>query len=637
MKWLWLVLVLGLAWPAMAAEPLLMPGKQTLYQRVLTRPGAALVPQPGATDGTVQTPFSVFYVYDRRTVGGQSWVAVGATAQGTVDGWLPADGVIDWKQTMVLAFTNPAGRARTLFFDERAPLVDLLEADDRDQRATELVEAAAQSGPTPPEVVAIEPATHVDIDNQFYLLPILEAEEAYLDSGFPLRLVEIASLPLETDPTPAPSQAEPFTAAVVFVIDATTSMGPYIDRTRQAVKTIYERIEAAGLGGRVRFGLVAFRDHLGKDPGIEFVSRLFVDPNEAETRRDFFARVDDLAPARVSTTGFVEDAYAGLLTAIDRIDWQDFGGRYVVLITDAGARDLDDPLSTTGLDARLVRRLAEDQGIAIFALHLQTPAGRGDHAQAEAQYRALTSYAGLPPLYFPVAAGTVQTFGAVVEALADTVVDDVAAASTGASALPKPAAAAPTSVAGQAAQAAAQVGHAMRLAWLGRVQGTQAPEVFRAWATDRDPTQPDRATFDVRVLLTRDQLSDLQQALRHIVDAARTGQLSPGDFFDQLRSAALAMGRDPGRIGTAQARNLAETGLMGEYLEGLPYRSKVMNIDQDLWTSWSIGQQQAFIDELQAKMRLYQRYHDDTDKWIALDRGRVPGDAVYPVPLEALP
>ena len=93
----------------------------------------------------------------------------------------------------------------------------------------------------------------------------------------------------------------------------------------------------------------------------------------------------------------------------------------------------------------------------------------------------------------------------------------------------------------------------------------------------------------------------------------------------------------PSPTPTAEPTKLADLGLMGEYLDGLPYRSKILDIDQQLWSSWSISQQQAFLDEVQRKLRLYQIYHDDVDRWVALDGGADPGEAVYPVPLDALP
>lgn len=72
----------------------------------------------------------------------------------------------------------------------------------------------------------------------------------------------------ETDPeteddTPA-SQLREFNAGVVFVIDSTISMGPYIERTREAVSKILDRIEAANLEEQVKFGLVSYRDSVEK-------------------------------------------------------------------------------------------------------------------------------------------------------------------------------------------------------------------------------------------------------------------------------------------------------------------------------------------------------------------------------------
>jgi hypothetical protein len=98
------------------------------------------------------------------------------------------------------------------------------------------------------------------------------------------------------------------------------------------------------------------------------------------------------------------------------------------------------------------------------------------------------------------------------------------------------------------------------------------------------------------------------------------------------------MSRDPSRIGRRGTEKLGELGLMGEYLDDLPYRSKLMGIDQMTWSTWSIAEQQALINELEAKARLYERFHNDTALWVQLaGAGGNPGDAVYPIPLEALP
>lgn len=629
--------------PAEAARaPLLMDGKKTLYQRVLTRPGADIRKDPADKAGTPQPALTRLYVYSRVQKNGAEWLEVGLTDKGKVDGWVAADYTLPWKQQMTLAFTNPAGRDRALLFKDRNSLDTLVNADDPATALAPLRKAVAAGKPVP-SVVSIEPETAVDIAKQFYLLPILQAEETFAASGHRLRMLEVASVTRQAEKAAAASAPKAgnslrnFSASVVFVIDSTVSMGPYIDRTRSAVQRVYDRVEKAGLGDKVRFGLVAYRSNIDKVPQLEYVSRLYADPNTVRTGKEFLDKVAGVKAATASTPRFSEDAYAGVMTALDTIDWSDFGGRYVVLITDAGALKGNDPLSGTKLDAEQVRLEAQHRGVALYALHLKTPEGKANHAEAEGQYKALTTHPLVShPLYYPVESGSVDAFGSIVDSLADAIVDQVNASSRG------------EEVAGSALSAAkasndrvkddaALLGHAMKLAWLGRTEGTRAPPLFSAWISDRDLVHPEVATTDVRVLLTKNQLSDMQQVVKSILDAGQAAQLSPKDFFARMRSAAATLGRDPNAINAPTAQKLADLGLMGEYLDDLPYRSKILDLDQETWSSWSISQQQVFLDELQRKLRLYQIYHDDVSRWVALDGGADPGEAVYPVPLDAMP
>jgi hypothetical protein len=177
----------------------------------------------------------------------------------------------------------------------------------------------------------------------------------------------------------------------------------------------------------------------------------------------------------------------------------------------------------------------------------------------------------------------------------------------------------------------------MMLAYLGREQGVTPPPMYEAWASDRDLRNLEVASFVVRVLLTKNQLSDLQATVSELAGAYEKSQVDPENFFNQLRSAALAMGRDPSRLARGRVRNLEEAGLMGEYLQGLPYQSKLMSMDLDTWVNMSVGQAQAMIDELNSKVETYKRYHDDVDKWVKLNPKASDGDRVFPVPLDDLP
>jgi hypothetical protein len=440
-------------------------------------------------------------------------------------------------------------------------------------------------------------------------------------------------------PAAAPAIRQNFRTAIVFVVDASNSMQKYIDRTREAVNRIYDGIKGAQLQEQVRFGLIGYRDDPKAVKGIEYLTKVFVDPNKVETREEFDKAAAGLAASKVSTRAVAEDGYAGLDAALNAIDWTPFGGRFVVLVTDASSRDPKSGLSTTGLDAKALSITLLEKRIATMALHLLTPEGKADHDKGAAQYRELTTYPGRKPLYYPVEAGDVEKFGARVDSLAASLVTLVQAAEAGdgLTAPPPPAkTAAPNKPADPMAEDIAAIGHAMRLAYLGSVKGTAAPPMFEAWAADRDFTNDTVASLDVRVLLSKSQLSDLQATVGALSEAYSKGQGDPSDLFNQLRSAAATLSRDPGKVGTTDNRALNQA-LLGEYLEGLPYTSRVMAIDQDAWLGMNPGEQQSLIDDLQIKARLYRRFHDDVGNWVTLAAGAPPEDAVYPVPLTALP
>lgn len=626
---------------AQGKAPLLIEGKKTLYQKVLTRPGAQLCAKAGDATGKPVEPFAVFFVYERADAGGKPWLLVGAGSDGKTQGWLAADTTVPWKHMITLSFAVPTNRERVLFFRERQGLTDFVNTDTAAVETAKIlkeINAKGNLGPTNP-VIAAEPDKFVDLQKQFYLLPVLEAASTVLKSGHRARVVKVASITRDPAP-PAPTQAvenspgiDNFNAAVVFVIDATSSMQPYIDRTRAAMEEVLKQAEAAKVGNRIRFGLVAFQDDPAKAKGMDYLSKIFADPNTT-AREQFLTAIQGVKATKESTRAYAEDSYAGLDEALRRINWNNFGGRYIVFITDASAREGNSPFAATKLSTDQMRAHAQERGVAIYAMHLKTPEGKADHAIAEAQYKRLSAWPGKGALYFPVEAGDPARFEAGVKHMASALVDQVKAPQK---TLAAPAATPAAPKADVVQESVDAVGRAMVLAFLGRQQGVKSPAMFEAWASDRDVRNREIPAFTVRVLLTKNQLSDLQSTVRRLVDAYEKTQLDPGSFFNQLRSAAVAMGRDPSKLGQGKARNLEEAGLMGEYLEGLPYQSQVMGLDFSAWTNMSVGQSQAIIDNLKSLVVLYQRFHDDVDRWVKLNAAASDGDKVFPVPIDSLP
>lgn len=615
-------------------RPLLMAGKKTLFQRVLSKPGAKLSGDAGSAPGKALPAFSVLYVYQRKDVGGQPWVRVGAATDGRSDGWLPATQVSDWKQSLVLKFTERSGRAPVMFLRQSGEVEKLL----ADPAAAKNVLAKAQKNSEDNgQVLALEPAASAVPQNQFYLLPIFDSKESFDENGQPVQLLNVASIDPGSSPVAKPAtpilnaNADAFRTAVVLVVDTTVSMQPYIDQVRDVVHELQTRIAERGELDSVSFGLVGFRNSIKKTPGLEYVAKTLITLDQGRDPQRFLDMARQVKASTVSSHSFNEDAFAGVMQAVEGMDWSGYGGRIILLVTDAGALRKNDPFAATQMNEAEVRQAALGKQIKIYALHLRTDAGKKTHAGAESQYRILTADANpqIGDLYTPVPGGDVRKLGERVDEIGTVFANLVHQVRSN-----TPQAVPTLSSAPSLADKSAAVGYAMHMDFLGRKTASQAPQLVSAWTADRDLTNPALPAFQVCVMLTKLQLNDLQQSLKLIVDAARKTQTSPKDFFQEIASASAYMSRDPQAL--RKGGNLADGGILGEYLEGLPYRSKSLNMTQDLWLSLSVAEQEDFIDELDSKIRLYETFHNDVANWVRFGDAE-PGDALYRVPLSTLP
>ena len=264
---------------------------------------------------------------------------------------------------------------------------------------------------------------------------------------------------------------------------------------------------------------MAYRDNVSAAPGLDYLVRTYVDLDEGRDAEGFLSRLKTMRDASVSSRDFTEDAYAGVKQAIESINWDGHDARYIVLVTDAGARQADDPLSSTGLDAERLRQLAQQKGIAIFVLHLLTDATMPDQAADARQYRRLADFPGVGSLYYGVPTGDVEEFGGVLDALAGQITGQVKTASSNVAA-PVPVPASDNAQLAELQARVAKLGYALRMRYLQKSGDEAPPRVFDAWLLDRDFRNPQRSTLDVRVLLSRDQLSDQNDVLTQYLEAA---------------------------------------------------------------------------------------------------------------------
>lgn len=687
-----LAVLLAAPWAAMAAgerKPVRIQGTKAMYLRVVARPFAKIFKEPkeGAevVDANVRT-FQPFYVYTQpkqaqsvTQTKEEGWYEVGSNDRGQVAGWMKATDVMLWKHAMCLLYTSPKGRKPVLMFSDIKSLQEMVKKP-QEQRLSEaggfykaIAEAGNKELPKDFPVVAMEPKRWVDPRTQFYLMPVLEAVNLEVDS-FYATLVKMAAATAagrgsSNMRTNVEARKEALVSAesgdavqkikeqkidIVYVMDMTKSMGPFIEATLKTIldtSALLSQQMTGGqdLGSNIRFGLWGYRDS-ETIQGIEFNTRNFTP--ELQEVNSFGKTLGKVREASVGSEGFEEDMFGGVDQAILNTKWTGDALRFIVLIGDAPSHPLGHKWNSSKKDGKILRTLADEKKVYLFAMHIQYPDARlrSYHEAGEVQFSALAANPGTDsPAFFKIKGDDPQDFARVSKLVAESMVaalkkgqQGVVMAGGGPAAGTAPAASAPASGTAPAASApaaqAAQIAEVIRAAqvqWLGKATGAQAPKDITAFAMDRDLENPAIPSMDVCVLLNKRQLDSLVKTLQTIIEAGRRGQKSGQGFFKALKEVAVVSGADPDKI--LNAKKYGESGLVPEFLAGLPYKSKVMALTGETWASWNSMEQDEFMNELDGKIQAYQDIHEQADQWVQLNKGDDKDQYVYPVKLSLMP
>jgi len=657
-----LLTALGAAAAAAAdRQPLLQEGKKTLFERVVSHPGAKLYAGPDEGAAVVRPEvktFTALYVYTRQ--GARLEVGASTTA---ADGWIDAAAATPWPQALTMLFTERGSRSPVLFFKDHESIVatctdNALDAKLEQYAAAIAASKAGQTIPADLPVIAAEPsdAEGAVSRNRFYLMPLFGVDARFAPGT---QLIEVASIdpgssgakagagagggPLQA-PNAAPGE---LSTAVAFVIDTTISMRPYIEQSLAVIRSIYNALENSPHKGKVAFAVVAFRNSTAAAPGLEYTSKVVSDFKTVSDRRSLEEALAVVREATASSHSFDEDSLSGVKTAVDSLSWQQYGSRVMLLVSDAGPLAGADKYSATRMDPSEVADYLRAKGIWLTAVHVKSPSGKKDHPYAAKAYKDLARMSDGTVSYLAIDATTPQhgaeQFDHIGKTLAQGYLGLVTATAEG-KLLQKPkeepAAQDPEARAKQLAEIS---GYAMQLEFLGAKRQNQAPSVVRAWIADTDlgalakgVTNPP-ATAEPAVLLTKNQLSDLSKRLKIVLDEATTSQrLGNTGFFQSIISAAAQLTRDPSRFSSAPGLNLAQTGVLGEYLDGLPYKSDILGMTEADWYNKSVGEQTQFINRLRSRIARYDEYDKDRGNWESFGSPNA-GDWVYRVPLTVLP
>jgi len=668
--------------------PVKIEGKKLLPLRVLARPFSNIY-----TDNSIESPIvqsdvpalQPYYVYTRPSAEDleleAGWYEIGSNTQGKVIGWMQSKDVFEWKQTMCLVYTHPEGRKPVMMFDSKSTIKDIIKAEDevRVERVSKLYKAINDRNISKDFVVnSIEPKRAVDIKKEFYLLPILDFEAIEFGNreARVLKLTAVTNAKAGArdesdirksktylDDAIAPStviskeKLKDLNIDIVWVFDTTVSMRPFIKDTLDVVKKSSMKLAANVPDNiKLKFGAWGYRDSVEDMPKIGYTTKNYTP--ELVGIKEFTDVLLNIKVTKVDSVDFPEDVFSGVSDAMDKTTWSSTGFKFIILVGDAPSHEAGHKWNVSGFDEERLRTLADDSGVYIASIHIKNPKAKKFNALAETQYRTLAINPGSKKgnsAFMEASTEDKEAFKKNVDNLTDAFIANVKKLrdatkkdsagnkrKTGGELAfddkvdtDKIMAKDDNASASKATNIANRMFRAAMVQWIGSQTEAKAPNDIVAWAIDKDLIDSDISSMEVRILINKRQLDSLATVIQSIIEAGFKGQTSGVDFFTSLQAATAAIARDPNMV--KQAKRMADTGLVPEFLEGLPYQSELMAITNELWSSRSVDEQNEFIKALEVKVEAYNRIHNTPEGWIALNKGDDIDEYVYPLSLDLLP
>jgi hypothetical protein len=372
---------------------------------LLSRPGAVLYSAP---DGPrLRTLFS----HERLFLFGEKsgWSEVGLRRDKPV-GWVKKVDVVDWPHSLCLRYKPLPGRSPVLYFESEEKLERLLRQDDVQRHFQELVEEVRQDPPPAGGyswgVSACEPFAESEGGSISSLLPILDFKDVDGVGSQPaVKLFKVFAEAATQFKVPAAISEESmsFVVDLVFVVDTTGTMGPFIDSVKSAVKYCVNRLQADPSFSRVRFSVVGYRDD-ERLPGIEYNTRNFTEGSLLESEA-FLGVLPQLQALDHETSDpYPEDGLTGIRDAISQTQWRTISVegkeypslRLICLIGDASLNSgFVERGNRSTWTPEAARRTTTEKKIYLAAFHILDPGHIEDHEIARNQYTILANNAPL--------------------------------------------------------------------------------------------------------------------------------------------------------------------------------------------------------------------------------------------------
>lgn len=601
------------------------------YARIYERPDAA---SPVVRDNVQQ--YESFGVVDSaRDSGGQPWYQVTEDYVPKVKppgwsprvlGWLSAGQSIPWRRAVVMRFTNPLRRDPSLFFAKPEPLLDLIRSAplDRQARDKDLRAGIARGNGQAGGVIAVEPQVNPG-QERIIMYPVLDffgqgqGTDLRID-GKSARVLEVAARTRGGDGEKGAGRAAHIPIDILFVMDTTESMGPYLQNVLEAAETFAQ----TGGNDGLRFGFVGYRD---KHSAFEYEAREFTQGTQPAADFVQTLRGVRVQPFVVKGDDIPESVFEGLDLALESSQWRRNAVKVIFLVGDAPGKDAKHNL-------RRLRDKADTRKISLFAFHIKNSAvSSGLDNESERQYRGLSStYQGAygtsreTSHFLSIDARSTAFGDLVLERFREgqQAIESLrVAVRRGADSLP-------SVVPGSLSELIFQQ------AILLLADASMPSNEVRGWVCDKVLTNPDSEALAPMVLLSETEFDELESRVRELKDVGELALRGEGgttlDFFDLVaRNTRITM-VDPTAV------NFRDAFAIPLGVDQLPYDSDIMSMTREEFQN--LDRVQDFVRSMTTKLRHYEdlrRKRGDPQIWKKLSTGAREQDRVVGVELNQLP
>ncbi|KPA14615.1 conserved hypothetical protein, secreted [Candidatus Magnetomorum sp. HK-1] len=312
-------------------------------------------------------------------------------------GWVPASRVLTWDTREALQ-PNPQRKNPIYYFKNENDLQSYynVHAEDNMYPTCENVPSCKRSNRDDKELLVIRPDYEDKIDRKEW--PKKLFRYAILRSNNDI------SNPFEIGVTSATLDERVFkrniseaietqrkkleNRDVVFLIDATMSMGPYFVLVGEIVKDIMDQFNQKKRQqnevGELRFGVALYRDYLNKSKCFEINNKYgYLTANVLKTKR----YLETIKPLRSyekpdDPAYYPEAVFQGLINTVDQMNWQKGSRRLIIHIGDVGnnSRGLDN-INEQGI----AKQLAEND-ISYCAIQMIGQSQNEEHSDAQSLF-----------------------------------------------------------------------------------------------------------------------------------------------------------------------------------------------------------------------------------------------------------